>query len=81
MRADLVDQGYTVGFQYNDYTGDSSSKPVTIGSHTFGEQDDKYGGFQLKGFVGHYYVLAGAGGAAPAAEARAIVTEVLSRMG
>ena len=70
--ADLVDQGYTVRFEYNDNTGDSSSKPVTIGGHTFGEQDDKYGGCSLQGFVGHYCSSAGAGGAAPADEARAI---------
>ena len=72
--ANFVDQGYTLQFS-------NPGTSVMIGSHTFNEQDDSYGGFTYEGFIGHNFVWASAGAMAPAAEARSITADVISRMG
>ena len=78
---EYIDQGATYRVPYNDTTGDASATAVQIGSFTYAKQVDKYGGYALKAFVGHEFVTAGAGGAAPQDEADAIIIEVLSRLG
>jgi hypothetical protein len=79
--AEYIDQGATYRLPYNEATGDTSATSVQIGSYTYANQEDKYGGHSMKGFVGHQFVTAGAGGAAPQDEADAIINEVLSRLG
>jgi hypothetical protein len=78
--ADRLAQGYTVRNNFNPATNDSSAQTVEFGPYKYSMQTDKDGGFIYRGFANGQYVMASAGGRAPAAEAQGIVRTVLSRI-
>ncbi len=78
--ANYIASGYKVRNDYNPATRDSTATTVQFGKYSCSLQKDEFGVVTYKGFANGQYVLADAGGAAPAAQAQDIISTVLSRI-